>query len=168
MILLQSTSPFGPLTIHSFGLNCTFNPFSNNMLTESKFSCNLGTWRVSLISYVSNVAFWKAMWFDASEFIIKLTHLPWMCFMVCYKCIFIFFFSVVSILLIIVVCLVRKTHNMAWFATIITHLYINMDCPFCLAASLSWRSFFFIVDISYIKCVITYSIINSFIGIVFK
>ncbi len=43
------TSPIGLLTIQSFGLNCIFNPFDKSLLIVSKFTCNLGTWRTSLI-----------------------------------------------------------------------------------------------------------------------
>lgn len=42
-------SPCGPHIIHSFRLNCTSNPFDKNLLTESKFACNLDTWRAFLI-----------------------------------------------------------------------------------------------------------------------
>ena len=42
-------SPFGPLTIHSFWLNCTFNPFNKSMLTTRIIAYNLCTWWAFLI-----------------------------------------------------------------------------------------------------------------------
>lgn len=48
------TSPSGPLTIHSFRLNCTINPFDKNMLIDTKITCNLDTWRaLTTIEHIS-------------------------------------------------------------------------------------------------------------------
>ena len=38
----KTTSPSRPLIIHSFTLNCNFNPFDKSLLTKSKFAHNNG------------------------------------------------------------------------------------------------------------------------------
>ena len=42
---IATTSLSGALTVHSFRLNCTFNPFDKKRFTKSKFACNMDTWR---------------------------------------------------------------------------------------------------------------------------
>ena len=47
--VIAITIPLQDLIIYSFTLNWTFKPFDTNLLTGRKYTCNLGTWNISLI-----------------------------------------------------------------------------------------------------------------------